>query len=363
MKGEMGMVTMEDDPGHQPHDEGRKHHLKIISVFVALLLIVTAIAIVLYSLPSAAPDADTITLYGFSVKGELFDETVIPRFQEYWRNKTGESIDFKTTYAGSGKITNQVINGAPAEVMILSTEWDAIQLRNNGLVSTDWSTFPYNGTVSKSPWVIMTRAGNPEGITDFPDLTAQGIELVHADPLTSGGACWSIFATYGSALKKSALAEGEENATEARELVDGIVENVISWQSSARNVLAQFDLGYGDAIITYENEALLATSLGKDYCIVYPQSTIYSEHKVVMVDENIDEKEKEVIEEFVAFLFREDIQEQVVEYGFRSVMDEINSGHEELPPIEMPFTVDYLGGWETAHLELIDGLYADLREG
>ena len=177
-----------------------QHKNKILYAIIITIIIIGVIVFG-YLWPSAEwTDKNTIVLYGFSVKGEVFDQRIAPSFREYWEDKTGKDLKFETTYAGSGKITQQVITGAPAEVMVLSTEWDALLLKEKGLVKTDWNAFPFNGTVSKSPWVIMTRAGNPKNITDFPDLVTKDIELIHADPLTSGGACWSIFSIYGSAL-------------------------------------------------------------------------------------------------------------------------------------------------------------------
>lgn len=306
-------------------------------------------------------DASTIVLYGFSVKGEVFDRKIIPAFTAYWKDLTGDEIEFHTSYAGSGKITNQVITGAPAEVMILSTEWDALELRKNGMVTTDWREFPENGTVSTSPWVIMTRTGNPKGILGFENLTREGIEIIHADPTTSGGACWSIFSVYGSALILSRLEEGEPNETAAREMLSGVMENVISWQSSARKALSQFTLGYGDVLITYENDAILSRLEGNEYEIIYPSSTIFSEHKVVMVDANIDPEEESMIGAFVQFLYTPEVQGYLADFGFRSVDEMINKEHEEFPGIEYPFTVAYLGGWETAHAEIIEGMYHEIR--
>ena len=312
-------------------------------------------------LDDGGSETSTITLYGFSVKGEAFDGAIIPAFKEHWRNETGEDVEFRTTYAGSGKITNQVIAGAPAQVMVLSTEWDALELRREGRITSDWNSLPHNGTLSRSPWVILTRAGNPNGITDFEDLARPEVEIVHADPLTSGGARWSIFSIYGSVLKKTTESEGAPNTTAAEALLAAIVDNVISWQSSARKALSQFDLGYGDVLITYECEALLMRAEGRDYEIVYPRSTIFSEHKVVTIDANVDAGDREVVEAFVAFLHTDVTQGFLADHHFRSVDDDINAAHPEFPAIGMPFTIEYLGGWETAQAELIEGLFADLR--
>lgn len=340
---------------------GARARVPIAVATVALLLATTALPGCL-SGDGAASDERTINLYGFSVKGEVMDGRIIPMFKALWKNQTGERVEFKSVYAGSGTITNQVIAGAEGEVMLLSTEWDALQLRGKGLATTDWNTFPHNGTVTTSPWVIMTRPGNPEGITDFPDLAADGIELVHPDPLTSGGAMWSIFAIWGSELKKTAASEGAPNATRAERVLGGIVDNVITWQASARNALSQFDLGYGDALIDYECEALFMRAKGRAYDISYPESTIFSEHKVVIVDRNVGEGERQLVQAFVDFLYTPAAQAAFADAGFRSVDGEVNAAHPEFASVALPFTIDYLGGWQAAKASIIDSVYAGMRD-
>ncbi len=303
-------------------------------------------------------DGMTITLYGFSVKGEVMEKKVYPAFKSYWKERTGDDVRFVSQFAGSGKVTNEVIAGAEAEVMVLSTEWDVIQLKKAGLTDMELSSLPWNGTLSTSPWVILTRKGNPKGIEDFRDLGKKGLELVHADPLTSGGACWSVFAIYGSELRRTAAVDGRPNGTKAEALLRSVMGNVISWQSSARAALSQFVLGYGDALITYENEALLALDQGNDLEIVHPSSTILSEHKVTIIDEHVGDSERVMIEAFVDFLFTSEVQSYMIEYDFRSMDEGLNSGS---VPIDDPFLVEYLGGWEKAHPELISGLFRDIR--
>lgn len=331
--------------------------MKIDTAIIPLFLIASLVTAGCLNTRNSEDDDKTIILYGFSVMGEVFDGKIIPAFKEYWNEKTGEDVKFVTSYAGSGKITSQVLNGAAAEVMILSTEWDAIELKRGGMITTDWLSFPYNGTINTSPWIIMTRSGNPEEISDFNDLTGN-VELIHADPLTSGGARWSIFSVYGSELRRTSESNGVPDENSAVDLLQGVVDNVISWQSSARGALSQFTLGYGDALITYENDALLCQEKGEKVEIVYPSSTILSEHKVVAVDANIGEEERELIQAFVEFLFTEKIQSYFVEYHFRSVMEDLNSGY---LPIEDPFYVEYLGGWEPAMEEIIEGIYKEMR--
>ena len=120
--------------------------------------------------------------------------------------------------------------------------------------------------------------------------------------------------------------------------------------------------GYGDALIDYECEALFMKRQGRDYNISYPVSTIYSEHKVVIVDKNVGSKERALVQAFVDFLWTPEAQRAFAEFGFRSVDDAINAAHTEFEPIPIPFTIDYLGGWAAAKSVIIDGIYAKMRE-
>jgi len=64
---------------------------------------------------------------------------------------------------------------------------------------------------------------------------------------------------------------------------------VISTPSSAREARTQFELGNGDALVTYELDGLLM-KLGNakvDAEIVIPEATIFSEHPAVVIDQNV----------------------------------------------------------------------------
>ena len=110
--------------------------------------------------------------------------------------------------------------------------------------------------------MILVRKGNPKGIHDFSDLAKPGVRLIHPDPGSSGGAQWSILAMYGSELVKSKQSSGGEDRTRALTMLQAIWRNVISTPASAREARTTFELGNGDALITYELDALLMSSAG-----------------------------------------------------------------------------------------------------
>ena len=295
----------------------------------------------------------TIVLYGFSILGEVMNEGVFPAFQASWAARSGERIEFTTSFAGSGTITNQIILGVPAEVAILSLELDALRLEQAGVLpGSSWSELPYEGVLNRTPFIILVRPGNPKDIHDFADLARPGIGLVHPDPLTSGGAQWAILAEYGSALRQTGDPE------RAYQQLLGIWRNVVAQASSARGARTQFESGFGDALITYEQEAIFDLARGRlEAGIVYPTSTILSEHIVVTLDQNIQPQEEELIQAFMGFLWTEQAQRVFVAHGFRSVDESLNGANPYFGVIQDPFTVADLGGWPQAKREIVDGVW------
>lgn len=295
----------------------------------------------------------TVVVYGFSILGDVMNLGIFPAFKQEWKTHTGEEIEFISSFAGSGTVTNQIILGVPAEVGILSTELDAQRLLAQKVVrGPTWRDLPHQGTVNVTPFIIMTRPGNPKQIHDFSDLTRPGVGVVHPDPRTSGGAQWAILAEYGSALQAG------ENEQEATRQLQGIWNNVVAQAASARAARTQFDNGFGDALITYEQEPLYDRSRGKLKAdVIYPRSTILSEHTVVVIDRNIPASDRALVDAFTQYLWSDEAQRIFVKYGFRSINDELNRGNADFAVIQSPFTVASLGGWTHAKSDIIERIW------
>ena len=326
----------------------------------ALIPIVFLGALALYALwpwlplPARAAPARTLVVYGFSILGDAIDLGVFPAFQKQWRDKTGEQVELVSSFAGSGTVTNQLIMGVPAEVAILSLELDAQRLAEAGRIAPQsWRQLPQHGVLNRTPFIILVRPGNPKNIHDFADLARPGIGVVHPDPLTSGGANWAIVAEYGAGIREH---PGQPDA--GYELLRGVWRNVVAQASSARAARTQFENGFGDALITYEQEAVYDQSRGKlKLDVIYPHSTILSEHSVVVLDRNIAPADRTLVDAFVAFLWSEEGQRIFVDYGFRSVDERLNSGNANFGSIDDPFMIDAFGGWNRAKREIVDAVW------
>jgi sulfate/thiosulfate-binding protein len=327
-------------------------------------LIFTLLAVLVASscLPQSqqtSSGGQNITLYGFSILKEVLEKAIFPAFAAKWKREHGQDVSFTSSFAGSETITNQILQGVGADVAILSIERDAERLKQGGFVTSDWRQLPNSGIINKTPFVILVRKGNPKGIRDFADLAKPGVQLIHPEPVSSGGAQWSLLAIYGSELQKSE-AQGGRDEARALKTLQGVWKNVIASPDSARAARTQFETGHGDALITYELEGLLMKQAGAPVETVLPESTIFSEHPVVIVDRNVTGQERAVIESFIQFLWSEEAQRAFVQYHFRSINNEsLNEANKEFGQIKMPFTIEYFGGWGRAYPEIIEKVWRD----
>jgi sulfate transport system substrate-binding protein len=161
-------------------------------------------------------------------------------------------------------------------------------------------------------------------------------------------------------LKKSATKREEADKPKAVQTLRAIWKNVISTPGSAREARTTFELGNGDALITYELEALLMKEAKEPIDIVVPQSTIFSEHPAVVIDKNITAAKRDVIDAFMQYLWSDEAQQAFVKFHFySSTNDAFNQANTDFGHIEMPFTIEYFDGWDKAYPEVIEGIFRD----
>jgi sulfate/thiosulfate transport system substrate-binding protein len=301
-----------------------------------------------------------ITLYGFSIMKESLEKAIYPAFAAKWKQEHGQDVRFTSSFAGSETITNQILQGVGADVAVLSIERDVDRLQQGGFITSDWHGRPQRGIVNKTPFVILVRAGNPKGIRDFADLSRPGVQLIHPDPVGSGGAMWSILAIYGSELAKSEKETGARDEARALRMLQAVWRNVRSTPGSAREARTQFELGHGDALVTYELEGLLMKGGKTPVEIVVPEATIFSEHPAVVIDRNVTAEERPVVEAFMQYLWSDEAQRAFVQYHFRSSTTEaFNEANPSFAKITSPFTVEYFGGWSRAYPDVIEKIFRD----
>jgi sulfate/thiosulfate transport system substrate-binding protein len=331
----------------------------IAAVLAGVLLLYLAFPL-LQRTRHAAPRRRVLVVYGFSVLGDAMNRGIFPAFSRLWKEKTGEEVFFPSSFAGSGTITNQILLGAPAAVALLAHEGDALRLKEAGAARTDWREFPARGVVNRTPFVILVRKGNPLGIRSFADLTRPNVGIIHPDPLTSGGAAWAILAEFASATRLPEPLTAED-VRRGSEQLRGIWSRVVGQSPSAMGARTQFENGFGDALVTYEQQGVAArSSRGEEVEVVLPPRTILSEHVAVLVDRNIPVRDRFLALSFRDFLFARKGQEIFVKFGFRSAVDPgLDAGNPSLGALTDPITVEQLGGWERAYRLVVERIWKD----
>ena len=294
-----------------------------------------------------AEQTDTLVLGAYTVPKEVYQKEIIPAFQRYWKETTGRAVKFEESYVGSGAQARAITAGFEADVAALSLEGDIEKLVEAGLITNRWKDRPWGGFITNSVVVIGHRPGNPKNIHDWEDLTRPGIEVLYPNPKTSGGAQWFVNAIYGAGLRTTRERNGTADPSYAADLLKRVQIRVKVMDKSARESVTTFERGIGDAIVTYENEALLRRKQGKEFPFVIPHATILIENPVAVVDEYAAKHgATEVAEQFVRFLHTDVAQRAFSRYGFRAADPDVARDLlEDFPSPPLLFDIDYLGGW------------------
>ena len=308
----------------------------------------------------------TLTLGAYTVPKEAYQKEIMPAFKEYWKEKTGQEVQFYESYMASGAQSRAITGGFEADIAALSLEKDINRLKDAGLITHDWKKTLHNGFVTRSVVVIAFRSGNPKDIRDWEDLAGEDINVLYPSPKTSGGAMWDINAVYGAGLKLTEIKNGVPDQAYARRLLKSIQKRVKVMDKSGRASITTYENGIGDAILTYENEALLRKKQGKNFPFIIPEATILIENPIALIDKNVDKhNNRDAAEAFIEFVHQKKAQQAFAKYGFRPVDDEILKEFKEQYPVpQYLFDIHYLGGWERVQKELYgqEGIWTKIVE-
>ena len=321
------------------------HSIKTSRPLQATLILVTLFVIVLIYLGGQAiiakcPAHLRLVVYAFSTQEEVLNQGILPAFEKQWEAETGRMLEIESIFDPSDILAERINLGGPADIALLSNARHVRWFRIEKMIGKENQP----SIIGYTPMVIVTRPGNPHGIFSYADLAQPNLRLLHADPRSSGAGEWSLLAEYGSAL----LETSDPNIAEAQ--LQAIWDNVRLLGPSARATLTLFELGAGDAVITYEQDAHLAQERGVPLEIIVPPHTIIAQHVAVVVDENITRCERPVVQSFMDFLLSDAGQQILGRYCMRPATDV----YEEVPSMIQPFTVEDLGGWFDAYTKLVE---------
>ena len=317
---------------------------RLLAGWLLAVLLVAVVAV--YAVRSLVVDHNGpvhLAVYGFSTQEEVFTQGIFPAFEQAWEAETGRDLTLEGVFGASGTMAGQINLGAPADVAVFSNAEHVDWLKVGKRVRQD--TDPE--IIGCTPMIVVARPGNPLHIVSYADLAQSGLNLLHADPRSSGAGEWGVLAEYGSAF----LPTRDRAAGEAQ--LKSIWRNVRLLPSSARAAMSLFELGAGDALVTYEQDALLAQQRGARVDLVIPLRTIVAQHAAVIVDDNVTRAERPVAEAFLAFVLSDDGQQILADYNLRPA----NCQSDHFPVLIEPFSVEELGDWSQAYAEVVEAVW------
>ena len=279
----------------------------------------TVLRIVLAGALTVSAGAKEIKLLNVSYDPtrELYSE-YNAAFAQYWKARTGDTVNINQSHGGSGKQAQAVINGLEADVVTLALAYDIDAVSQQArLLPADWQqrltnhSAPYTSTI-----VFLVRKGNPKQIKDWDDVVKPEVKVVVPNPKTSGGARWAYLAGYAYALEKNNHDDGA-----ARDFIAKLYKNVPVLDTGARGSTVTFAKnGIGDVLLAWENEAHLALQeFGtNDFVIVTPSLSILAEPPVALVDKNARRHHTtEVASEYLKYLYSDAGQEIAAKNFYR----------------------------------------------
>ncbi len=261
----------------------------------------------------------------------------------------GSTVTIRESFGGSGKQARAVVDGLPADVVLLGLEDDVDALADAKLVRPDWkqgregTLAPYTSTV-----VFLVRGGNPKGVHDWSDLARRDVALVAPNPKSASAAKLTYLAAWGWALRQPG---GSEQSAEA--LVRALYTKAVVLDATARAATTTFvQNGIGDVLVTWENEAYLARdeAMSTPLEVVLPSASILAEPAVAVVDANVDAHgTRPLAERFLAALASPAGQESAARAHLRPRDTKTLASHRgEFGDLALFTVAEVFGSWSAA---------------
>jgi sulfate/thiosulfate transport system substrate-binding protein len=228
---------------------------------------------------------DTVAVVGYSTISSAY--TALETAFE--ATSAGQGVTFTNSFGASGTQAQDVAAGQPADVLNLSLIPDINTDVTAGVVPRNWQKNPISaaedGFVADSTVVIVTRPGNPLGITGWNSLTQKGVQIVTPDPISSGSAKWNLLAAYYSQVLQG------KKKTEPHNFLSSVITNTVSEPSSGSKALSTFLGGTGNVLLAYESDAQIADAIPADAAkmdILYPAQNILIQTPAALTDTGLN---------------------------------------------------------------------------
>ena len=295
-------------------------------------------------LASAVSAQTEILNASYDLSREFYGE-FNPAFATYYKGKSGQEVQVKQSNGGSSKQARAVLDGLKADVVTFNQETDIQLLVEGGLVNKEWKkSLPHNASPYRTLTVFVVRKGNPKKLKTWDDLAKPGIQLVAANPKTSGNGRYVFIGAAGSAHKKF---KGDEAKIKA--FLKTFYGNFPILPTGGRDLTTAFvERKVGDALLTFEAEALLLTAeFPGEYEVVVPPLTVSPDFPVAVVDKVVDAKgTRAAAKAYAEYLFSDVGQELAAKYHYRVTNKKIGDKYKaKFPKTEIVDVNAVFGSW------------------
>lgn len=285
-----------------------------------------------------------------------------PAFEAHYKKTTGKDVKVKQSNAGSTKQARSVADGLKADVATFNQDTDIQLLVDAGLVNPGWKKeLPNNASPYRTLTVIIVRKGNPKNLKTWGDLAKPGVRLVAANPKTSGNGRYVFLGAAAYAHRKF---DGDE--AKMKDFLKTFYRNFPILPTGGRDLTTAFvERRVGDALLTFESEALLLTAeYPGQYEVVVPPYTVSPDFPVAVVDGVTDSKgTRAVAEAFAEYLFSDFGQELAAKHHYRVSSKKIAEKYKDkFPETEIVDINGLFGPWSELNKELFgeDGWFDQL---
>lgn len=168
---------------------------------------------------AAEPEQRTLTVFAAASLTEVFT-ALEPRFEE-----AHPGVDVVFNFGASSDLTQQIVNGGPADVFATADTSTMQTVADEGLVEGEATVFATNVLQ------IATPPGNPAGVTSFADLARPDLQVVVCAPQVPCG-----------------------SAVERIEQVAGVTLSPVSEEPDVKSALGKVTTGNADAGLVYATD-------------------------------------------------------------------------------------------------------------
>lgn len=217
--------------------------------------------------PALAPTApiactpQTITVFAAASLTEAFQE-MAPLFQS-----AEPCAELVFNFSGSQKLSQQLLDGAPADVFASASGKNMEEVKTAGLTTDTGSRiFARNGLA------VVVCPGTRFQIHNLKDLTQPGLKLVVAYPQVPAG-------DYTNQFLEKAAADPEFG----KSFAEAVRANEVSFEADVKSVLAKVDLCEADAGIVYQSDGFTDDTPGIRMFLIPEGLNILAKYPIAVI--------------------------------------------------------------------------------